>query len=70
LRAEIEDNIANAGGEANIDADTLERLRSRIRVGEEIKLEIWNKATADSWGEIDIDEFEENWKTYVLKHLK
>jgi len=69
LRNEIEDNIKNAGGEANLDEDTLKRLRNRIRVGEETKNEIWNKATAAAWGEIDMEKFENDWKQFVLKHI-
>ncbi|MBL4771276.1 MAG: hypothetical protein JKY61_09070 [Planctomycetes bacterium] len=37
---------------------------------EKAKKKIWKAAMDASWGPIDLDEFEENWTTYVKKHLK
>ncbi len=34
------------------------------------KKEIWDAAMAASWGQVDLEQFEENWKTYVMKYLK
>jgi hypothetical protein len=35
----------------------------------EVKAEIWKKAMGDAWGNIDLDQFEEDWKLYVKKYL-
>ncbi|MCP5020773.1 MAG: hypothetical protein GY930_03260, partial [bacterium] len=41
-----------------------------LHISHEKKLEIWKKAMDASWGPIDMIEFEENWTTYVKKHIK
>ena len=34
------------------------------------KQKIWADAMAASWGPIDLEEFEANWKLYIEKYLK
>jgi hypothetical protein len=34
------------------------------------KEQIWKDALEASWGQVDIDEFQENWVEYCTKHLK
>ncbi|MFT4647068.1 MAG: hypothetical protein ACI9X4_000275 [Glaciecola sp.] len=41
-----------------------------LRVSQKDQAQIWKDAMAASWGPIDMLEFEENWTTYVKKHLK
>ena len=43
---------------------------NRFDLGPGEREKIWRKAMDASWGQIDLDEFEENWKLYVLKYLK
>ncbi len=43
---------------------------SSDRIDSERKEEIWKAAMEASWGQIDLDEFEQNWKLYVRKYLK
>jgi hypothetical protein len=69
LRKEIEEVIRKAGGESAIPKEHLERL-NRLRVKDEAKIKIWTKATAESWGKINAEEFQSHWKVYVLKHMK
>lgn len=66
--AAIDGTIRDAINEA-MGNDEDEGPAKRIVTRDE-KQVIWEDAIAASWGQIDIDEFEENWKTYVLKHLK
>jgi hypothetical protein len=59
------DELRAAAGD---EAGELELDRSHI--SPERKEEIWEAAMAASWGQIDLDEFEENWMLYVQKYLK
>ncbi len=36
---------------------------------DDVKKEIWAKAMEDSWGKIDLAQFEEHWKVFVDKYL-
>lgn len=55
-----------AGGQlSDEDADV-----NRFHLPPGKKDEIWEKATAASWGQIDMEEFEENWLLYIDKYLK
>ena len=38
-------------------------------LGDGVKEKIWKAAIEASWGQIDLDEFEENWLTFVRKNL-
>ena len=67
LEAELERVPEGAKG-AEIRA-AIESQMKRPRVGETKKLEIWKAAMDASWGQIDIEEFEENWKEFVLDHM-
>ncbi|HJM38563.1 MAG TPA: hypothetical protein QGG59_00435 [Planctomycetota bacterium] len=72
IRDEIEKVIEKAGGESALPPDDLTRLREqqkKANVSDEQKLKIWNKATAESWGKIDIDVFEEDWLAFVKKDM-
>lgn len=67
LRSELE-NLPEGDEAAELRAAIESRL-ARPRVGQERKLEIWKAAMDASWGQIDIEEFEENWKEFVLDHM-
>lgn len=69
VQSEIDEIIEKAGGENAIPPEDLKRLRN-IRVDKEAKSKIWNKATAESWGKVDIEAFEENWKAFVSEDLR
>ncbi|MEM9380201.1 MAG: hypothetical protein AAGB93_09670 [Planctomycetota bacterium] len=43
---------------------------NRFQLDPRQKQKIWDAAMEASWGQIDVDEFEENWKLYVKKHVK
>lgn len=45
-----------------------ERLITRMAVDPRAKKKIWKDAMDASWGKIDLDEFEANWKLYNAKH--
>jgi hypothetical protein len=47
----------------------IETQLNRPRVGEERKLLIWKAAMDASWGQVDIEEFEEHWMEFVSNHL-
>jgi hypothetical protein len=47
----------------------IETQLKRPRVGEERKLEIWKAAMDASWGQVDIEQFEEHWVEFVSDHL-
>ena len=67
---EFEKKLEAGGGENNFDPDTIKRLRSAIhRVGEETKNKIWNKAMGESWGKIDMEDFENNWLAFIKRAL-
>jgi len=38
-------------------------------LGAGVKEDIWKAAMEASWGQVDLDEFEENWLTFVRKNL-
>lgn len=44
----------------------LEDFIKSIKLGQQARDEIWNKAMAESWGKIDEIEFEQRWKAFVL----
>lgn len=64
-RTELRAEILRDGG--RIDEDELAAMH--LEVKEDRKKEIWKAAMDASWGRIDLDEFEENWKTFVKKYL-
>ena len=43
---------------------------NRFMVDPRAKKKIWDAAMEASWGQIDLDEFEERWTLYVSKTLK
>ncbi len=53
-----------------LDAMLEDIANGDLNISQEKKKAIWKKAMAASWGPIDMMEFEENWTTYVKKHLK
>jgi hypothetical protein len=57
-------------GQAKADgtAEAIELDSSDL--GDEVVKGIWKDAMAASWGKIDLDQFEEDWKLYVKKFLK
>jgi hypothetical protein len=72
IRDDIDKVIEKAGGESALTPDDLMRLREQQKkapISDGEKMNIWNKATAESWGKIDMDVFEEDWLTFVKKHL-
>lgn len=76
----------NEGFEAAYEAIREERVEKAKKRGKELdpddlnvnrfdldpreKKKIWKAAMEASWGDIDFEEFEENWKLYVKKYLK
>ncbi len=62
-------------GKGEKDAETTEAEptyivpNSELHLSERTKRIIWKKAIEASWGQIDIDEFEQNWVVYVSKHI-
>ena len=64
-RAELAAEAADSGSEAP-EAGEL----SYWDLPETRKQAIWDAAIEASWGGIDLAEFEERWKEYVLQHLK
>jgi hypothetical protein len=46
-----------------------ERAINRRDLDPAMTRKIWKAAMDASWGQIDLDEFEQNWLTYVGKHL-
>ncbi len=68
LREEVRRRKEAAGEELkpeDLEIPNLKRFLSR-----EHKQEIWDRAFAASWGQIDIEEFETNWLEYVSKHIR
>ncbi|TAH35923.1 MAG: hypothetical protein EYC70_11775 [Planctomycetota bacterium] len=61
-REEQKKNAAAEGRESNGSEE--------LWISERKKEEIWDKAIAASWGQVDLEEFEKHWKEYVLKELK
>ncbi|MDF1837746.1 MAG: hypothetical protein P1V35_07760 [Planctomycetota bacterium] len=53
-----------------IDALLSDIANGDLMISQETKAQIWKDAMAASWGDIDMIKFEENWTTYVKKHLK
>lgn len=43
---------------------------NRFHLDPRQKKKIWEAAMEASWGQIDLDEFEEHWKLYIEKYLK
>lgn len=70
-RIELEKELENlpAGDKAAELRVAIEAQLKRPRVGEERKLLIWKAAMDASWGQVDIEEFEEHWKEFVIDHL-
>jgi len=58
---ELREKAGDEAGELEFD---------RSDINPERKAEIWEAAMEASWGQIDLDEFEANWKLYVVKYLK
>ncbi len=56
--------------DAIIDAMLDDVKNGDLMISRETKALIWKDAMAASWGPIDMVEFEENWTTYIKKHLK
>jgi len=48
---------------------SLENFIKRPRIREARKKEIWKAAMDASWGPVDIAEFEENWKEFVMEYM-
>lgn len=65
ILAEREEKAKKAGRELTPE----ERRMSRRLVDPRMKEKIWKDAMEASWGQIDLKEFEANWKEYVEKHL-
>jgi len=65
LLAEREEEARFEGRE--LDEDELAITTDDL--GDGVKEEIWKAAIEASWGQIDLDEFEENWLTFVRKSL-
>ena len=71
IRKTLEEELSSLpeGDQAAEIRAAIESQLKRPRVGEERKLKIWKAAMEASWGQIDIEEFEENWKEFVLNHM-
>lgn len=67
IQAEL-DELPRSDETAEIRA-ALESQMARPRVGETRKKEIWKAAMDASWGQIDIEQFEEHWVEFVLDHM-
>ena len=65
LRKEREEDAKKAGHELTPEELAINRFDLSLTR----KKKIWKDAMAASWGQIDLDEFEENWLTYVDKYL-
>ena len=61
--AEAYDELREGAGAEDVELASLHIRPDR-------KQEIWDAAMEASWGQIDLDEFEENWKLYVKKYLE
>jgi hypothetical protein len=71
MREDLEETLTDLR-EADADVKMIEVIEARLkrmRLGDDERQEVWNRAMAESWGLIDEDEFEERWKEYVLKEL-
>lgn len=71
LRKEKQD-LLDQMKDQNADPAEIQRLQEFIQgmgLPEEKKLEIWNKAMAESWGKVDEFEFEERWKKFVMGEI-
>ncbi|MAB78161.1 MAG: hypothetical protein CMJ89_02300 [Planctomycetes bacterium] len=65
----LEEREADAlGDERELTEEEKHINRNDLAAGQ--KEEIWTKAIEASWGEIDLQEFEANWVTYIEEHLK
>lgn len=60
---------AKGNDPAEIDL-RVNRMQIRLAFGEGRQAEIWKAAMDASWGQIDFDEFEQNWLAFVEDHLK
>lgn len=60
---------ARESGAPPEDIARLERILKSTRVGDQVRGEIWSKAMQESWGKIDLAEFEERWKAFVLGEI-
>lgn len=71
LRENLKEERAKLNPET--DSELIEILDRRIAhpsVGGETKKKIWEDAMEASWGQIDVEEFEQNWLVYVKDYLK
>ena len=67
--AEIRDKKIAEAKKRGKELDPSELVVNRFQLDPRRKDEIWDAAMEASWGQIDLDEFEENWKLYVEKFL-
>jgi hypothetical protein len=56
-------DASETGAEKEVELDSSD-------LGEEVVKGIWKQAMDASWGKIDLNQFEEDWKLYVKKFLK
>ncbi len=64
--------LAEREAEAQAEGEVLDeedRKIGRFDLEPERRKLIWKEAMDASWGKVDLREFEENWLTYVKKHL-
>ncbi|HEX6882371.1 MAG TPA: hypothetical protein VF530_03260 [Planctomycetota bacterium] len=62
-RAKADGKAAEASSAAVIELDSSD-------LGKEVVRRIWKEAMTAAWGDIDLAQFEEDWKLYVKKYLK
>ena len=58
------------GSDEDEEGELSDEEIDRISLSSKQKEEIWEAAMDASWGQIDMDEFEENWRVYVKDHIK
>ena len=46
------------------------RLKQQSNRSDEELSKVWTSAIEESWGKIDLGQFEVHWREYVLKKLK
>jgi hypothetical protein len=56
--------------DAAVDAQLAKIKNGDLWIMPDVQTKIWKAAMDASWGDIDMQEFEENWTTYVKKYLK
>jgi hypothetical protein len=52
------------------DDEGEEEVINRFNLKPSQKQKIWTAAMEASWGQVDFEQFEEDWLTYIDKHLK